>query len=462
MDKHPKFAVVGHPNKGKSSIVSTLAQDENIAISSVPGTTTKNRSFPLIVDGKILYELYDTPGFQRARAILAWLKKEPTPANKRADRVAKFVFENENNPRFADDIELLKPIINGAGVVYVVDGSKPYGPEYEAEMEILRWSGQPSMALINLIGEDDYKLEWQKALDHYFKIVRVFNPMKATFSQILELLEAMAELKYEWRTTIKESIEVLKIYQKQKIKNSAIVLSDTLIKALTYKKEIKGSLTHFQKEEAVENFKKEIEGFEEKAYSKIAQIWNHSSLEREIKKESLIDINLFSKESSLIFGLDKKDLIKKAALAGAITGSSFDILLGGHSLFLGTTMGALIGGGGALFGIDKLQNSALIKGSPFSSKKVTIVGPIKDLNFPFILLRRLIYFTKEIANRPHANRAKLSIDQEKLFERDWIDDEIQKRLLSLHLNFINNRKIQESKEEYINLVEKILLKYIEH
>ena len=66
---HPKFAVVGHPNKGKSSIVSSLAMDDSVQISDIPGTTTKSRSFPLIVDGKILYELLDTPGFQRARYV---------------------------------------------------------------------------------------------------------------------------------------------------------------------------------------------------------------------------------------------------------------------------------------------------------------------------------------------------------------------------------------------------------
>jgi small GTP-binding protein len=71
---HPKFAVVGHPNKGKSSIVSSLALDDSVQISDTPGTTTKKRSFPLTVDGKIIYELFDTPGFQRARKVLAWLE----------------------------------------------------------------------------------------------------------------------------------------------------------------------------------------------------------------------------------------------------------------------------------------------------------------------------------------------------------------------------------------------------
>jgi len=280
---YPKFAVVGHPNKGKSSIVSTLAQNEAITISSIPGTTTKSRAFPLVVDGKTVYELYDTPGFQRARAILGWLKKEEVPANKRADRLAKFVKENLNNPRFSDDIELLKPIIEGAGIIYVVDGSKPYGAEYEAEMEILRWSGMPSMALINLIGEDDYQKEWQKALEHYFKIVRVFNPMRATFSQIIELLEAMAELKYEWREQIKKAIDILKLYQLQKIKKSSLIITDTIQAALSHQEQ-----GDKNEEVLVEKFKENIKKFEDKAYNKIATVWNHQSLKKEITSTSLI------------------------------------------------------------------------------------------------------------------------------------------------------------------------------
>ncbi|MDD2400395.1 MAG: 50S ribosome-binding GTPase, partial [Sulfurovum sp.] len=45
---HPKFAVVGHPNKGKSSIVSSLALDDSVEISDTPGTTVRKCSFPLM------------------------------------------------------------------------------------------------------------------------------------------------------------------------------------------------------------------------------------------------------------------------------------------------------------------------------------------------------------------------------------------------------------------------------
>ena len=39
----PVFAIVGHPNKGKSSLVSTLARDDSVHIGAEPGTTTRAR-----------------------------------------------------------------------------------------------------------------------------------------------------------------------------------------------------------------------------------------------------------------------------------------------------------------------------------------------------------------------------------------------------------------------------------
>ncbi len=90
----PQFAIVGHPNKGKSSIVSTLSEDESVAISAVPGTTVDNRHYPMAVDGEVLYELIDTPGFQRARAALEWMHSHAGSAVDRADTVRRFVDEH--------------------------------------------------------------------------------------------------------------------------------------------------------------------------------------------------------------------------------------------------------------------------------------------------------------------------------------------------------------------------------
>ncbi|HEY5674135.1 MAG TPA: GTPase, partial [Malonomonas sp.] len=169
----PIFATVGHPDKGKSSIVETLAQDDSVAIGRIPGTTTQSRVYPMKVDGVTLYTLVDTPDFQRARRALDWMHKHETSADKHPEVVREFLKAHRHGEQFSDECELLAPLMDkGAGILYVVDGSVSYGAEYEAEMEILRWTGQPRMALINPIGPADHVEAWRAALGQYFSVVR--------------------------------------------------------------------------------------------------------------------------------------------------------------------------------------------------------------------------------------------------------------------------------------------------
>ena len=87
----PTFAVVGHPNKGKSSIVATLAEDDHVAIGVAPGTTREAHRYAFEIDGETQYVLVDTPGFQRPRAVLDWLEAHATSASERPACVARFV-----------------------------------------------------------------------------------------------------------------------------------------------------------------------------------------------------------------------------------------------------------------------------------------------------------------------------------------------------------------------------------
>ena len=45
-----EIAIIGHPNEGKSSVLSTLAEDDSVRISPYPGETTVCRSFPVMID----------------------------------------------------------------------------------------------------------------------------------------------------------------------------------------------------------------------------------------------------------------------------------------------------------------------------------------------------------------------------------------------------------------------------
>ena len=99
----PVFAVVGHPNKGKSSLVATLARDPSVAIGAAPGTTVHTRRFPMRVAGETLYELADTPGFQRARAALEWMKGHEDGTASRPAVVERFLHEHAGHEYSRDE-----------------------------------------------------------------------------------------------------------------------------------------------------------------------------------------------------------------------------------------------------------------------------------------------------------------------------------------------------------------------
>jgi GTPase Era involved in 16S rRNA processing len=455
---HPKFAVVGHPNKGKSSIVSALALDDSVQISDTPGTTTKTRSFPLTVDGKILYELLDTPGFQRARRVLAWLEKHDVPANKKHEVVQAFIDTHREDERFHDEIELLEPIMEGAGIIYVVDGSQPYGEEYETEMEILRWTGQPSMALINHIDETDYSEEWKKALEHYFKMVRTFNPMQTNFEQHISILESMAQLKEEWIAPLKVSIKLFKQYQEQMLERSA-----SLIARLVYESVTAVVKLPFYTQEASEaergkiedDYKERLRNLEMTTQKHIEEIWNHDHLQKEENVLTFEGMDLFSEETASVFGLTRKELLITGVTSGAVTGAGIDLIFAGHTLLLGGAIGALVGGAGAYFGFNELSEVKVL--GQTMGKHYLEMGPMENRNFPYILLGRAIYHTMKVAQTSHAKREVFDIEMDQTFKERWLDDRTRNTLEKYHKKFRSGTAVEaEELKAYETLIQQIL------
>ncbi len=130
----PEFAVIGHPNEGKSSVVSTLTEDDRIRVSRTPGETTVSKQYTVKIDGEDIIRFVDTPGFQVPRQTLAWFKAF---AGSPVEIVDRFIDAFHTDPFFNDECELLGPVARGGGIIYVVDGSRPVRDDDRAEMEIL-------------------------------------------------------------------------------------------------------------------------------------------------------------------------------------------------------------------------------------------------------------------------------------------------------------------------------------
>jgi len=458
MREIPTFAVVGHPNKGKSSIVASLALDDTVAISDIPGTTTKNRRFPLMVDGRVIYELVDTPGFQRARKVLAWLQKHEVSADKKHEVVRAFVNLHKDDPKFHDEIQLLEPILDGAGIIYVVDVSKPYSSEYEAEMEILRWCNQPSMALLNPIDEHDFTPEWKRALGHYFKMVRTYNPMTASYKEHITILESMAHLNESWMQSVKESIAVFELFFQQMIQQAATTITHLVYNSVSHIEKISLSneaMLQESKEKLQNRYKESLRNLEKESHQRIKKIFHHNHLEIEAMPLPFEDVDLFSKKAASLFGLTKKELLLTATTSGAVTGGAIDLVFAGHTAFLGAITGGVLGGVGAYFGFDELSEIKIL-GKKLGEKKLQI-GPMKNKNFPYILLNRSLFYTLLLIEHSHAKRDTLQLSDIKTTQENLLNSDDRSKLENFHKKF-RSKKGADNKtlDAYTELIETIL------
>jgi hypothetical protein len=410
----PTFAVIGRVNKGKSSIVSALAEDETVVIDSGTGTTLVCQEFPIKVDGQTIINLIDTPGFQQAPRALSWMKEREVSAVNRRNVVMEFLEHFKDSDDFVDECRLLKPILNGAGILYVVDGAKPFRRNFEAEMEILRWTGQPRMALINHIGNNDFTESWRPALDQYFSVVRQFNAQSVRFRDRLELFQAFRELHDTWRPKVDEAIKYLNAEWQRREREAAHIISEMLAKELTYYQEI-GLYRHEEIEDHRAGIETKFHDWlrkrEAKSRYEIEKLYQHNNLEREEAElgKPVFQQDLFAESTWDILGLTPRQLLSLGAIAGAALGGTLDAAVGGSSFLAGAVGGALIGAGSvAYFSTKRFASiehvSKFLKGSRFVR-----IGPHKNQNFPWVLLDRTLFHYFTVRDFAHSRREKFII-----------------------------------------------------
>jgi hypothetical protein len=424
----PRFAVVGRVNKGKSSIVSTLAEDESVRVDPRPGTTTEVREYPVRVDGRVLFVLVDTPGFEDAPRALAWLRQRDVTASERPERVAELVRAHEGTDDFVEERRLLAPILAGASVLYVVDGTKPFRPNYEAEMEILRWTGRPGMALVNRIGEGDHVAEWHRALEQYFRIVRDFDAFAATFEERLHLLEVFRTLRPDWREAVDEATAALVGQRRRRRAEAAAEVADLVADALTHVEEVavadEAALAG-ERDRLERSFHDALRRREERARRRIEALYGHPAaiFEQAALARPVLEQDLFAEETWRLLGLSPAQLIGASALAGATVGGALDAAVGGASFLAGTVVGGVVGGGAAIWGVGRrfarvrvadragLPSLLLDARRLVSGERRFRIGPHAGPNFPWVLLDRALLHYGAVVRRTHARRGAVALPE---------------------------------------------------
>jgi len=403
-DRAPVFAILGHPNEGKSSVVATLAEDDSVRISPTPGETLKCLEYPVSIDGVEVIRFIDTPGFQQPRHSLAWMQNFEGPE---ANCISEFIRTHQNNPDFSHECELLGPVADGAGIIFVADGSRPVRQTDAVEMEILRLTALPRLVVINPKDESDltYLADWKAHARKYFNTIRIFDAQRATYAERIELLESLKMIDPDWQAALTYVIDAFKQDWHQRIAETANIIMGLVETAAGHL--VKKTCRDFSrmdrvKRELAEKYRADIQHMEQAAHKRIRKRFKHNIFNLELPPRSILNEDLFSSRTWKVLGLNRWQLATAAGAGGGLIGANIDLALAGLSFGVFTALGGAIGAGSAALGTDRMARTKIL-GLPVGRVKIR-VGPIQNDQMLFVIIDRALIYFSHVINWAHSRR----------------------------------------------------------
>ena len=415
----PEFAVVGRVNMGKSAVIATLLEiDDNevLRVSPVPGETTRAQVHEVKFGTKECVRFIDTPGFSRPVEAMREIRRIHGDGLPGREALKKFVEDKGDD--FADEKRLLEPVLAGAGVLYVVDPGRPLRDDFLAEMEILRWTGRPRLALLNI--RDDATQEhdevWREKLGSAFNLVRTFDAHRAKYDQRLLLMKALLEIEERHRGQLQQTISLIEMEWDERRNEAAEVVREFLAEALELRVRVKIEdkdermpTRRKQKEDELKlKYFERLKKLERECFGKLLKIYRHHLLKVESGQEAFQDIDLESEEVWRKWVLSRGQLAAIGALTGAAGGVAIDAATGFFSHGIFTAIGGVGGAGAAWFkgGLLPDLRVDLKEGVKFSTgeTKELVMGPPGNANFPWILLDGVLVRYGRILERAHGRR----------------------------------------------------------
>jgi hypothetical protein len=286
-------------------------------------------------------------------------------------------------------------------------------------MEILRWTGQPGMAILNRTRDRDHGGEWRPILGQFFHVVRAFDAHRATFADRLDLLRGFREVRQDWRAPMDRAIAVMENEWRERSQRAAGAIAELMARALSHveRRPLRDGDDRDAVRKALEDsFAASMREFEKAARAEVEAIFGHRRIERHEEGLALLDADLFSEESFRAFGLTRAQLAKQGLLWGGAAGLAVDLMVGGFSGFAGMAIGAGIGAVTGYVGTMQLsrvwgEGSKLSKLLfPGATGRFLALGPVTNPSFAWVLLDRALVHCKSVRDRSHARHDHDALD----------------------------------------------------
>ncbi len=344
-----KVAVVGHTNTGKTSLLRTLTRDETFGeVSDRPATTRHVERATLMVRGKPLVELYDTPGLEDSIGLLEHL--EAARANRRIDGVDQVRSlltraEAETGGRFAQEAKALRQVLASDVTLYVIDARDRVLGKHRDELEVLARCARPVVPVLNFTASPDAQIAlWREHLSRVnMHAVAEFDTVVLDEQTERRLLEKMRTLLDHHHGTINGLIEDREQLRAGLVRTSCSIIADMLIDVAAHQVSVPAQ-DRAEVERAMEALRQRVREREQRCVEQLLQLHRFSKDDCVATNLPIADgkwgVDLFSPAAMKQFGIRAGS----AMAAGAMAGLTIDVI--SHMLTLGTAtaIGAAIGG----------------------------------------------------------------------------------------------------------------------
>jgi len=340
-----KMTVAGHTNTGKTSLLRSLTRDVNFGeVSDRPATTRHVEGATLLVRGRPLVEIYDTPGLEDSIGLLEHLDALRAETRRDwVDVINDFLASPEAAGRFEQEAKALRQVIANDVALYVIDARDPVLAKYRDEVEILGRCATPIVPVLNFVADADARTaEWRQQLTRvgmhaivdYDTVVINELAEQRLFEKVLTLLDP-------FRPTLEALIDERAEERRILIRTAADMVADLLIDVAAYTISVPD--TRAETDVPVETLRETVRRREQSCVDGLLDVFRFRPGDVEGETVPLVDgrwgLDLFTPAALKAFGIRASS----GAAVGGAAGLTIDAMTGGLSLGAAAALGAAIG-----------------------------------------------------------------------------------------------------------------------
>lgn len=332
-----QLAVVGHTNTGKTSLLRTLIRDTRFGeVSDRPATTRDVSGVALLLDDAPAIMLFDTPGLEDP---IGLMQRLDALTGSHADPVARidaFLAGDHGGGRFEQEAKVLRQLRRSDAALYVIDTRDGLLAKHREELRLLAQCGRPLLPVLNFIASAEAQpAQWRAGLARVglhvladFDTVLFEQPAeRLLFDKLALLLEAQAPRLRAVAASREAQREAL-------IAAACRVIAELLLDVAGVQIRVEADAAH------ASPLRPLVTQAEQRCVESLLALfrfdldaWQPPQLPLQ---QGRWQLDPFDPEALRVFGIRTGSAIT----AGAVTGVSVDVLLGGASLGAGALIGA--------------------------------------------------------------------------------------------------------------------------